>query len=181
MKKQSGKFVTQAELARRWGCSRANISQQISKGRIQVRKDGRIDVDQAENDLEAQVPDGMTLAEALRRKEGALAQLRELDLQKKSGAVCDVEAVSELITRFVMITKSQFLAFPTRLVATLGADDQAKRVVFKEATQCVRRILTELAALHAVDDEFCPKCVAHLHALAAKVLLPQEVFPKEAK
>lgn len=174
--------LTQQQYADHLGLSQQAVSKMIRAGRIPTVH-GRIDRDAADAALAIDSETGgeMTLAEAMRRKEAALAALREHELQRRRGEVCVNRYVVEQLEKHITIVRSQLLSFPTRLIAGLSLDDQQRRRALDLATATARQALTDMAAILGADDglSLCPKCEKRLQKLAASVEVPRSFLPKE--
>jgi len=172
--------VTKADLARRWGCSRQAAGQLLKRNGIKPSDDGRFDIAEVESALNADSGGGMSLAEAIRRKESALAQLRELELEAKAGRVVSVEWVRQSNERLAQSLRAVVLAFPTRTVSEIGGEDGVKRSVYAAAVRLRDALLRNLAGAtaNAVDLELCPKCTKEILASADKYQFPPEAFSR---
>jgi phage terminase Nu1 subunit (DNA packaging protein) len=85
----------------------------------------------------------VTFAEARRRKELALAELRELELRKKAGTLVEVEGVRREAFRVARVTRDHLLAVPDRIAGLLATEtDQhaCHQIVLKEITQALESL-----------------------------------------
>jgi hypothetical protein len=158
----------QAEIARRTGKSRALITRKAKQGKL-VEVNGEIDVEASVEALNAEderrhkaVEPGSvdvaalekriledvnksteTYAEAQRRKEVALADLRELELAQKSGDVIAVSYAAGYLAEASKAVTNQLLALPDKLAPLLAASTdirECRDLVLRE----IRDLLTNL-------------------------------------
>jgi hypothetical protein len=126
MKKQT--LITQKEYAFHLGVSQQAVNKMVRTGKIPSTH-GRIDsvaADAALAPADAQAG-ANSLAEALRRKEWALAGLREHELARKSGEVVDVAYVERCQTQVNSNIKQRLLGLPAKLTPRLvGVASPAK-------------------------------------------------------
>ena len=92
-----------------------------------------------------------TLAESQRRKEAALARLRELELEEASGRLVPISEVDSVWLQAIAVARQQILS-----MANSAADEVAMKPVEECAailTRRCRNLLNELASTKfAVDD-----------------------------
>lgn len=145
------KLVTQKAYAEHLGISRQAVNRMVRDGRI-PSKHGRIDPEAADLALTPTKgqTDEVTLAEAIRRKEWALAGLRELELKRKSGEVVDVAYVERCQVQVNSNIRQRLLGLPAKLTPQLvGVTSPAKVKAIIEREVCA--ILEELQKV-AVPD-----------------------------
>lgn len=92
-----------------------------------------------------------TLADAQRRKETALADLRELDARKAKGELLDTEEVRFAVSGMLLAARAKFL--------TIGEEVCEKVAATSSAIECrtliddrIRQALAELSEYPAVSD-----------------------------
>jgi phage terminase Nu1 subunit (DNA packaging protein) len=138
------KLVTQQAYADHLGISRQAVNKMVRDGRIPSQH-GRINPEEADLALaptDAQTGEN-TLAEAIRRKEWALAGLRELELQRKSAEVVDVAYVAKTQGQINANVRARLLAIPVRLAPrVVGISSPAKIKAILEAE--IRQVCEEL-------------------------------------
>src|ERR1035437_156356 len=129
------KLVTQKAYADYLGISRQAVNKMVRAGRI-PSEHGRIDPVAADAALAPadSATGNVSLAGALLRKELALAGLRELELEMKSGKYVDTEYAGEMAVKLSMILRSIVLQLPSRAMQDISNDD-VKRAVFAAATR----------------------------------------------
>lgn len=116
--KRTGK---QAEIARKTGKSRALITRKLKQGKL-VEKNGEIDVAASvEAIMEDVQTSGESYAEAQRRKEVALADLRELELAQKSGQLVEVTTAALYLANATKAVQNQLLSIPDKTAPLLAA------------------------------------------------------------
>ena len=89
-------------------------------------------------------PTGETRADAERRKEIALADLRELELQAKRGELVDLAAINVYISGMVIRARDLLLSLPGELSDQLADESDAVRVKKTMAAE-IERSLRDLA------------------------------------
>jgi len=180
--------MNRSELADLRGTTKQAMGALLKRNGLGPGPDGLFDSEEVDRILSGDAshgrPDtavGMTLSEAIRRKEGALARLRELELEMRSGKYVTVDYAVDHLTRIVMILRSIVLQVPTRAVQEIS-DDAVKRPVFMAATRARKEILRELAGVMHSGPEIalCAACTAKVAKAAAKFQFPKEAFPKGA-
>jgi hypothetical protein len=149
------KGISQREFARRDGCSKTLVRRGLSQGNLVAFEDGSIDpalVGSAWRrgnrlaQLDADVPGDadISFAEAQRRKEAALARLRELEFEQKSGRLCDVAIVHSEVFAIARAERDALMNWPSRVAPLLAAEfgiDQVRLAVSLE--RHIRQFLTE--------------------------------------
>lgn len=106
-------------------------------------------------DVEPPADDGeVSLAEARRRKETALAELRELQVRQQRGELLDAEAVAAGQRETAHRVKTAFLAWPGQVSASLAADLGVDPGPVGAALEGhVRRLLEEMADMFADEAD----------------------------
>ena len=149
MKKQT--LLSQKEYAGHLGVSPQAVNRMVHTGKIPSQH-GRIDRDAADAALApADAQTGAnSLAEAQRRKEWALAGLREHELARKNGEVVDVAYVERCQTQVNSNIKQRLLGLPSKLTPRLvgiGSPAKIKTILERE----IHETLEELSRI-AVPD-----------------------------
>jgi hypothetical protein len=142
-------FLTKTELASVLGVTRPRVYHLIKMG-LPVRADGKLDRDKsiawiASNIRPHEKPETgeERFSDARRRKEIALANLREHELSVKRGTVVLVADVERAWCGIMSVVRQQLLGLPSRCAALVaGANAAAAHGVLEDA---VREILTELS------------------------------------
>lgn len=144
MVKRRGK---QAEIAKKTGRSRALITRKAKQGKL-VERDGEIDV---EASVQAIIDDvsstSETYAEAQRRKEVALADLRELELAQKSGQLVEVNTAALFLANASKAVTNQLLALPDKLAPLLASITdirEARDLILKEIKQVLENLPSKI-------------------------------------
>lgn len=175
------KRLNRAQLADLRGTTKQAMGALLKRNGITAGDDGLFDPAEVERALngEAGASGAMTLTEAIRRKESALARLRELEFEMRSGKYVDTAYAIEHLTRLVILLRSIVLQVPTRAVQDV-ADPEVKRAVFAAATRAKTEILRQLAGVTDGLDKvvLCPTCTAKVEKVASKYQFPKEAFPK---
>jgi hypothetical protein len=149
MKKKT--LLSQKEYAAHLGVSQQAVNKMVRTGKVPSTH-GRIDpvaADLALAPIDAEKSSN-SISEALRRKEWALAGLREHELQLRTGEVCLVADVEALQIQVNMNIKKRLLALPSKLTPRLvGVSSPAavKSILERE----IRETLMELVKA-AVPD-----------------------------
>ncbi len=144
MKKQ--KLITQKEYADRLGISQQAVNKMVRTGKIPSTH-GRIDPDVADSVLappDAQM-ETKSLAEALRRKEWALAGLRENELARKNGEVIEVAYVEKCQAQVNSNIKQRLLGLPAKLtprLVSVASPALIKNILEREVRQCLEELVT---------------------------------------
>lgn len=99
-------------------------------------------------DAEEDNPDGWTYSEAKRRKEAALARLRELELAEKERRLITIEDAIRPIEALLTLVRGRLLALPSRLAGALPGDPAT---TFDVAERIVHELMQELA--EAAEEE----------------------------
>lgn len=156
------------EFARRDGCDEKIVRRKVASGHLRTLPDGTIDenlvgtawrkgnADRVEQTARAALPlasvePGATKAESEARKEAALANLRELEYDRESGAVVAIEDVAKAVGEEYARVRSRLIAFPARVAPRLAALKDAEPIRALLADE-ISRALDELAA---DGDDFC--------------------------
>ena len=124
--------VTRAEFARRKNVSRMAVTKAVQSGRISTDSDGKIPLEQALKDWDANADIGQRRngknedwQAARTRREIAEANLAELELQEKQGSLVSVEAVQKELAAMVTITRDRILGVPRRVAPiVMGKQDE---------------------------------------------------------
>jgi hypothetical protein len=161
-------LVSQKQYAEHLGVSRQAVNRMLHTGKI-PNTHGKIHIPTADAALaDAYEPiGGITLAEAIRRKEAALAGLRELELRIKQGEVISVSDCLSAMSQSNQIIRSRLLAMPTKLGGQLPLKDDDRRKVVAMIEREIYQMLNELAAtLTRLDFHFvsllCDVCRARI-------------------
>ncbi len=143
-------LITQAQYARRRGCSEAAVSNAIKAGRISLI-DGKIDATAADaqwaKNSRVRAPVGQTAAPAptegegknsqpggdgymksRSRREAAEAELAEIALAEKSGSVIQVKAVEAVWAQALGATREHLLQIRSRLAPLLASETDPFKV-----------------------------------------------------
>lgn len=158
------KGLSRGEVARQLGVSKAHISELALRGEVPVDEDGRIRLKDADRVLKERAnrragrpsakegKEKVSLAEAQRRKELALAEIRELDLEERAGRLVDADAVRKRVFEMARVERDAWLNWPARigadLAAALGVEAHA---LTTELERHVRAHLAERATIGAMD------------------------------
>jgi hypothetical protein len=149
MKKQT--LLSQKEYAGHLGVSQQAVNKMVRTGKIPSTH-GRIDpvaADRALAPIDAEKSSN-SISEALRRKEWALAGLREHELARKNGEVVDVAYVERCQTQVNSNIKQRLLGLPSKLTPRLvgiGSPAKIKTILERE----IHETLEELSRI-AVPD-----------------------------
>lgn len=140
------KLLSQTEYAEHLGISRQAVNRMIHDGRI-PHVHGRIDAEAADRALANNSTNGdsMPLAEALRRKEAALAGLRELELATKSGEAVAISDVCNFLAQNNSIVRMRLLQMPSKLGPQLPVIEDMRRRIVEIMREEVRECLEELS------------------------------------
>jgi len=174
-----------AELASRRGTTKQAMGGLLKRHGIRPGPDGKFDpveVDRILDGDQESSADGMTLTEAIRRKESALARLRELELEMRSGKFVDTDFAIDQHIRLISCLRAIVLTLPTRALGRV-AGDQIKRPLYAAAVEVRNEILRQLggATKYGPDQTLCPACTAKVEKAASKFRFPDEAFPKGVK
>ena len=143
--------ATKAKFARQQNVSRAMVTKWVCAG-MPVRPDGRLDVREASAWLTAHTErkprtktkaEGNTLVGARRRKENALAELREMEAAERRGRLISRAAVERAWTEIGVQFRDALMGLPARVCNRLPAE--WRREVQTVANDEVRGVLTALA------------------------------------
>jgi phage terminase Nu1 subunit (DNA packaging protein) len=138
------RLLTQRQYANHVGLTQQAISKMVRAGRI-PSVHGRIDLAAADRALAGGTVGTVTLAEAQRRKELAIAGLRELELEQKRGELCEVAYVERSLVKIYSNIRSHLLNLPVKLAPRLeGLIAVEIRVVLETE---VRQALEELVMI----------------------------------
>lgn len=125
-KKKVLERVTQAEFARRKNVSRSAVNQAIDSKRIKLEDDGKILVEQALIDWDANANVGQQRGKpdedwnnARTRREIAEANLKELEYEERIGKMVEIEKVRPPLLEMVNMTKQRALKLPRRVATML--------------------------------------------------------------
>ncbi|MBS0364915.1 MAG: hypothetical protein JSR67_03715 [Proteobacteria bacterium] len=154
--KQSG--LSLKAYARRRGVTPKAVRKHRDSGRIPVGEDGKFDPKAADAAWQENVrqPVGgrgrgqarrsATLSDSIARKERALADLRELELQQKSAELVEISAVRRSVLAAVGGARDMLLGLADRLAPVLvGRTDE--REVHDLLTDEMRRACDEVASI----------------------------------
>lgn len=114
MKKRKTSRKTERQLAAEIGVSPSLVHRKRAQG----KSDKQITEEAARTMRKASEPD-ITFAEAQRRKEAALARLREIEVAREEGRVVAVEDAAEGWGRMVSAFRSRMIAIPSKLAPQL--------------------------------------------------------------
>ncbi len=163
MRKAAPKGLSRAEIARKCGVSGTLVSDLALRGIIPVLNNGRIDLKTAQSILKereekrqrspsAPAKSNVSLLEAQRRKEVALAEMRELDLEARAGRLVDAAVVHKRVFEQTRIERDAWMNWPARIGPLLAAQFGAEaHAMTTELERHVRDHLTERATARAVD------------------------------
>ena len=177
-------LATQKAYARHRGITQQAVNKLVKTGRI-PSEHGRIDLEAADKALAPDVStpgEGMTLAEAIRRKESALARLRELEFEIRSGKYVETEYAAEQLIKLSAVLRAIVLRIPNQATQNVS-NAEAKRIIFAAAMRTRDEILHHLAGGTdgSMDVTLCPRCAAKIAKIAGKYKFPAEAFPKGRK
>jgi hypothetical protein len=149
MSKQRGTattLVSQRTYAKARGVSSTWISKLVREGRIPTTA-GRIHPARADAALaaDASAGDHVTLSEAERRWRLAIARLKELELQLRTGKVCLIADVERMQVQVNGNIKQRLLALPAKLTPRLvGVANQAviKTILEREIHETLLELVT---------------------------------------
>lgn len=96
---------------------------------------------------ESSAPAGDSLAEATRRKENALARLRELELAEREGKLVSIDDIEMVWSKLIATCRARLLALPSRVATELAAETSAQR-----CQEIVRRELYDALAELSQSD-----------------------------
>ena len=150
MQQRKQKLVKPATYAKMRGLNRSTVSRQIESGQIHT-VNGLIDPGVADLGRQGNLdPARRTdetgdekFSDAKARKESALADLRQLEYWKKSGALIEVAKVELEWTDIAAKIQTGVLGIPARIVNRIPAE--YRREVLTVAQDEVRQVLTSLA------------------------------------
>jgi hypothetical protein len=173
--KPSKRGMTQAEYARHRGCDPKEVRKALKAGRIALERDGSIDPDKADRSWAASVNPAskmkpvptdavkaardilrsageksangpMTFVEARTANEVIKAQLGQLRLREREGALVDRQKAVAAVFELAREVRGAIETFPARasaqIAAELGADEHATEQVLNGA---LRDLLNTLA------------------------------------
>jgi hypothetical protein len=140
--------ITKAELSRRWKVSRPYITQCVELG-LPTLSNGRIDPEAADKwraeNVQSKGHTDESLSDARRRKESALADLREMEVKKVAGDLIELSEVKSTLTDVFQQFRDALLTIPARLSASLAIESEQSRV-----NEILTKEITE--DLHALAD-----------------------------
>ena len=132
------KRVSQSEYARSRKLAQSTISRQIRDGVITTAKDGTIDPDAADkarsdslNPVRGRrkpAEKSESLAEAVLRKEKAIADLREIEVAQRQGEVVAINDAFEILEDFIGICRNRLLAIPTTAAPELVGETNLAKI-----------------------------------------------------
>jgi len=139
--------ISRREFAKRCGCSEGTIRQAIKAGRLTPFADGSLDPELVVSFHDAGATE--TLSDAILRKERALARLRELEVDRELGRLCEVDMVLAAVA-------SEYAGVRNKLLS-IGSTMAPQLAICTDAGQCqalvdaaIHRALNQLSA----DDTF---------------------------
>jgi hypothetical protein len=151
-------IVTLRQVAKRLGINVSTLSRAVKAGTVRRRPDGKVNLaevvaDRAKHveakEVAALAGDGdMTLLEARTMKEQALARLRDLEFQVKSGTLADCEEMGREVFAYFRTHRDMIQNWPARVSAVLAAEcggDQVRLEIAME--KHIRELLQYLADL----------------------------------
>src|SRR4051812_19395025 len=124
MKKSKSKLMNLSEFAASEHVTRAAARRWISKG-LPVEADGRIDSAKARPWLAAQIATNgrmETLADAVLRKERALATLREIEVATRSGEVVAIADFQAAMSTMIAGCRARLLSIPAALAPSIALE-----------------------------------------------------------
>lgn len=151
-KKKDHTIATTLQLAYRWGVTRKTINEWanawlkpalVGNGRYDDRIAHQLYVDSKVIPKLSPSDDGESMDQARRRKEVALANIKELDEQERRGELIQRDDAVQWVGSLVDEARSAFLATPRRLAPVIYGKDirQAEVIIRQEIT----RVLNKLA------------------------------------
>jgi hypothetical protein len=136
--------ISRREFARRAGVSEGAIRQAIKAGKLGAFADGSLDPNLVETWRVNGHRDAGTLADAVLRKERALARLREIEVDRELGRVCEVDRVLTEVANEYSAVRNKLLGVGAETAVRLAACNNAetcKSIV----DQAVHRAMIDLA------------------------------------
>lgn len=120
-------FISRREFARRAGCNEKQVRRGIASGRLQVNAQCLLNAAQIEWDWrrEYRVKEEIeqsALNAAIERKEFFTGQLRQLEYERKSGAVIEVSVAEALFFNAAREQRNSWLSWPSRVAPLIAAD-----------------------------------------------------------
>jgi hypothetical protein len=163
------RLVSQKEYANHLGISRQAVNRMLHTGKI-PNTHGRIHIPTADAALAGAYESngGITLAEAIRRKEAALAGLRELELRTKEGELISVSDALSAMMQTNAIIRSRLLAMGVKLGSQLPVQDDLRRqiaaMIESEVYATLNNLVHTLTTINLNFDvqALCSDCRARL-------------------
>ena len=158
--------TTMAAAARKAGVSRQSVSKARAEGRVSSDAAGKVDPAEVKRKVRGRPPkpvagadDGVTLYEAKRRKELALAGLRELELAKAKGELLPASEVLEGWQAAIARSRARLLRIPYAVAPELRrAAPEGDKAIVAILTREIHDALTELSdtKVDSFDDDEVP-------------------------
>jgi hypothetical protein len=135
-------------LAREIGTSAQTVSRKRQQGKTdeQIRQEA---IDHQTKELEKKSVDRVSYTEAQRRKEMALAELRELDLAKARGEVASTVEVNQYVATMILRAREILLRMAAELgdrVAQTSDPIECRRLIETEVHRALRQLAEFTAA-----------------------------------
>jgi hypothetical protein len=136
------------ELARELSISATTTSRKRSQGKTddQIRQEA---IEYKAKELEKNTVDRISFTEAQRRKETALAELRELELAKARGEVAPTKEINQYVATMILRAREILLRMPAELsdrVAQTSDPIECKRLLEAEIHRALRQLAEFTAA-----------------------------------
>lgn len=152
-------LISQAELARRRGCSRSDISQKVKSGQLKLY-DGKINFEEAiaaldkkqDRDADPHAPD---FWKEKARFEKLRADEKDLVVKKMLAELVPIEDVRKVLSKIISAARTRFLSLPRKLVVHLPV--KYRREFEGHAKREVNEILMELSAEEYEDQDSTTK------------------------
>ena len=150
--------VTQAELARDLGISRARVTHHVKSGLLKF-ENGKIDLDEAKRQLEKKLDPskrrgkesgGLDYWKEKAKSERFKNLLLEIEYREKKGKLIDLETASSLWERVIMACRSRLLAIPSKAapeLVTCKTIPELKETLERD----IHQALQELASIDPAD------------------------------
>lgn len=141
--------------ARERGCSPAAVRKAMERLDIAKLEDGQVDAEELDalwprdEGGTAGEPDDTSYAEARRRKELALAHLRELEFKQKAGELVNTRSVQDSWFAVLRLTRNRILNIPDRVADMLATETDAAVVhttLMAELNQALSTLADEVEA-----------------------------------
>jgi phage terminase Nu1 subunit (DNA packaging protein) len=146
--------TTQADFARLRGVSRKQVTEWKRDGYLVFDSAGGVDVQASNMALDdrpknhgfavASTQDLPSLSQSRRKKEAALASMRELELARRRGELVPVADIQPVWSRIVLGIRNAFLSLPSRAAQELG--------LTREQAKVLDRMIREALTVAASDD-----------------------------